>query len=100
MARVKRFVDTVKYSGPVSISGDNTKVRSRLSYSNDFGGHILGSTLALDAVEVDNSDDIDEIIDKVKKKNALATQVRAILVKVHFCFILDSFAITLKRLFY
>jgi hypothetical protein len=35
----------------VCIGGDCTKVRSRLTYSNDYGSHIIGSTLALDACE-------------------------------------------------
>ena len=82
IARIKRFVDSIKYSGPVAIGGDCTKVRARLTYSNDFGSHILGSTLPLDECEVDNPDDIDEIIGKITKKKVLATQVRAILAKV------------------
>jgi len=84
MARMKRLADSIKYSGPVAIAGDCTKVRARLTYSNDFGSHILGSTLPLDKCEVDPSDDIDEIIDKIAHQGVLATQVRAILVKVHF----------------
>ena len=82
MARIKRLVDSIKYAGPVAIAGDCTKVRPRLTYSTDFGGHVLGSTLSLSACEVENSDDIDTIIANVAKKKVLATQVRAILVKV------------------
>lgn len=74
------------YSGPVAVAGDCTKVRARLSYSTDFGGHILGSTLPLEECEVDDVDDIDEIIDRVKEKKVMATQVRAILVKVNGSF--------------
>jgi hypothetical protein len=84
VARVRRFVDSIKYLGPVAIAGDCTKVRSRLTYSTDFGSHILGSVLPLQECEVDDPDDIDDIIDKVKKKKAMASQVRAILVKVNF----------------
>jgi hypothetical protein len=82
MARVKRLVDSIKYMGPIAIAGDCTKVRARLTYSNDFGSHIIGSTLPLDKCEVDSSDDIDEIIEKIANQKVLATQVRAILVKV------------------
>ena len=82
VARVKRLVDSIKYTGPIAIAGDCTKVRARLTYSNDFGSHVLGSTLPLDKCEVDSSDDIDEIIEKIAKLGVLATQVRAILAKV------------------
>jgi hypothetical protein len=82
IARVKRFVDSIKYTGPIAIAGDCTKVRARLTYSNDFGSHILGSTLPLDECEVDNPDDIDDILKNITKKKVLATQVRAILAKV------------------
>lgn len=84
VARVKRLVDSIKYTGPIAIAGDCTKVRARLTYSNDFGSHVLGSTLPLDKCEVDSSDDIDEIIERIASQGVLATQVRAILVKVHF----------------
>ncbi|KAF5372671.1 hypothetical protein D9615_009847 [Tricholomella constricta] len=75
MARVKRFVDLRKYTGPIAVAGDCTKVRPRLTYSNDYGGHILGSILPLSECEVDDIDDIDEIIKRVKALNAMATQV-------------------------
>ncbi|KAH7902899.1 hypothetical protein BJ138DRAFT_1200019 [Hygrophoropsis aurantiaca] len=60
---------------------DCTKVRGRLTYSNDFGSHILGSVLPLDQCQVDDSADIDEVINNIKKANAIATQVRAIIAK-------------------
>jgi hypothetical protein len=82
MARVKLLVDSIKYTGPIAIAGDCTKVRARLTYSHDFGSHILGSTLPLDKCEVDSSDDIDEIIEKIAKQGARDTQIRAILAKV------------------
>ncbi|KAH7911457.1 hypothetical protein BJ138DRAFT_1126007 [Hygrophoropsis aurantiaca] len=82
VARVKRLADCVEYTGPVAIAGDCTKVRARLAYSNDFGGHIIGSTLALDKCQVNEIEDIDEIIETIKKHKAQATQVRAILVKI------------------
>jgi hypothetical protein len=75
-------MDSIKYSGPVAVAGDCTKVRPRLTYSNDFGSHILGSTLPLDECEIDDEDDIDDAISKIKKKKAIASQVRAILIKV------------------
>ncbi|KAJ7679396.1 hypothetical protein DFH06DRAFT_1166490 [Mycena polygramma] len=82
VARVKRYVDTIKYTGPVAVAGDCTKVRPRLTYSNDFGSHILGSTLPLEECEIDDADDIDDAIQKIREKKAMATQVRAILIKI------------------
>ncbi|KAJ6543068.1 hypothetical protein B0H19DRAFT_1268241 [Mycena capillaripes] len=82
VARVKRFMDSIKYTGPVAVAGDCTKVRPRLTYSNDFGSHILGSTLPLEECKIDDEDDIDDVISKIKKKKAVASQVRAILIKI------------------
>ncbi|TFY78129.1 hypothetical protein EWM64_g5878 [Hericium alpestre] len=82
MACVKWFMDAIKYDGPVAFAGDCTKVRARLSYSNSSGGHVLGSTLPLDECVVDNSDDIEIIIDQAKSQKVIATQVCAILAKI------------------
>lgn len=84
MARVKRLMDHVKYMGPLSFGGDCTKVRQRLTYSNDFGSHVLGSVLPMDECEVREAEDIDMAIDRIKSKKAMATQVRAIMVKVDY----------------
>ncbi|KAJ7799938.1 hypothetical protein B0H14DRAFT_3885850 [Mycena olivaceomarginata] len=78
MPRVKGLGDSMHYSGPVAVAGDCTKVRKRLTFSNDFGGHILESVWSLTIAE--NTDDIKRVIGEVTK--AKATQVRAILVKV------------------
>lgn len=75
---------SISYSGPLAVGGDCTKVRSRLTYSNDHGSHILGSTLDINTCQVDEYDDIDKIISEVKSKKAMATQVRAILIQVSF----------------
>lgn len=83
MARVRRVMDRVEYDGPVVIAGDCTKVRPRLAYSNNFGSHVLGSTLPFDSCEIEEVDDIDHVIEQIKGKKAMASQVRAILVKVN-----------------
>ena len=83
MARFKHLADQVKYTGPVSIGGDCTKLHQRLSYSNDFGSHVLGSVLPMDQCEVRDAEDIDTAIDRIKNQKAMATQVRAIMVKVN-----------------
>lgn len=82
VVRVKWLLDIVKYEGPVSVGSDCTKVRARLSYSQDFGSHILGSVLPMDQCEVDDAEDIEAVINRVKEAKAMATQVRAVIVKV------------------
>jgi hypothetical protein len=82
MARLKRLMDRVKFTGPCAFGGDCTKVRKRLSYSNDFGGHVLGSVQPLDECEVHDAEDVDIVVDRLSDKKA--TQVRAIMVKVIF----------------
>lgn len=83
MARVKRFVDSVGYTGPLTIGGDCTKVRARLAFSTDYGSHILGSILPLNECEVDEPEEIDTVIAKIKRKKGIATQTRAVIVKVN-----------------
>ncbi|KAG1760747.1 hypothetical protein EDD22DRAFT_954658 [Suillus occidentalis] len=82
IARVRRLMDAVGYKGPIAVAGDCTKVHPRLAYSTDFGGHILGSTLPLDECQVDEVEDIENVIDRIHKAKAEATQVRAILAKI------------------
>ena len=84
MARFKRLADSLKYAGPVAIAGDCTKLRQRLSYSNDFGSHVLGSVLPMDECEVRDAEDINTAIDRIKNQKAMATQVRPIMVKVNY----------------
>ncbi|KAG1776450.1 hypothetical protein EV702DRAFT_1198152 [Suillus placidus] len=74
---VKRLLDIIKYERPVSVGSDCTKVRARLSYSQDFGSHILGSVLPMDQCEVNDAEDIEVVINNVKEAMAMATQVRA-----------------------
>ncbi|TFK58820.1 hypothetical protein BDN72DRAFT_949631 [Pluteus cervinus] len=82
VARVKRYADSISYCGPILVAGDNTKVKKRLNFSNDYGAHVLGTTYELSEVEVDNAADIDEIVNRTTKNNAFATQVRAIIAKI------------------
>ena len=83
MARVKRLVEVVKFKGPLAAASDCTKVKKRLSYSNDFGSHVLGSVLPLEECEVEEGEDIDEVINEIKKKKAMASQTCAIIMKVN-----------------
>jgi len=82
VARVKRLVDSLGYSGPVAAAADCTKVCARLTYSSDFGNHILGSILPLHECIVNDADDITSVIKHIMSMKATASQVRAILLKV------------------
>lgn len=75
-------MDSIKYTGPVALAGDCTKVRARLMFSNDYGSHILGSTLTLDEVAVKDTNDIEDVVERVTREKKFASQVRAILIKV------------------
>ncbi|KAJ7212037.1 hypothetical protein GGX14DRAFT_393664 [Mycena pura] len=79
---IARLADSIKYTGPVAVAGDCTKVRKRLTYSTDFGGHILGGVLPLQECVALDRDDIEQVIERIQKAKAEATQVRAILVKI------------------
>ncbi|KAJ7191248.1 hypothetical protein GGX14DRAFT_407314 [Mycena pura] len=58
------------------------RVRKRLTYSNDFSGHILGAVLPLQECVALDQDDIEQVIKMIQKAKAEASQVRAILVKI------------------
>ncbi|KAJ7821764.1 hypothetical protein B0H14DRAFT_2599009 [Mycena olivaceomarginata] len=62
VARVKRLVDSIAYTGPVAVAGDCTK--------------------ELEGCIAEYPDDIQRVIDKITKEKAEASQVRAILIKV------------------
>ncbi|KAF9526823.1 hypothetical protein CPB83DRAFT_837122 [Crepidotus variabilis] len=82
VARVKRYVDLVNYTGPVFKASDATKVRKRLNYSAKLGAHVLGTIFDLSEVEVENAKSIDNIVKRTAKEKAFATQTRAIIAKV------------------
>jgi hypothetical protein len=84
MARVKRLVDSIHYSGPVAVAGDCTKVRKRLADFNDFGRHILGSVWELEDCIAEDPEDIQWVIEVITKAKAEATQVRAIFIFYFF----------------
>lgn len=44
VARLKRWMDGVKYTGPITVAADCTKVCPHLVFFSNFGSHILGST--------------------------------------------------------
>ena len=88
---MKRYVDSVSYLGPIIVGSDCTKVRKRLNFSTQHGSHVLGTILDLADVEVDNTEDLDVIVERAIKEKAHATQARAIIAKVYTCPILLAF---------
>ncbi|KAJ7323176.1 hypothetical protein DFH08DRAFT_969264 [Mycena albidolilacea] len=54
-----------------------------------FVCHILVSTLPLDECDINDEDDINDVILKIKKQKAVASQVRAILIKIPYPSILQ-----------
>ncbi|PPR05427.1 hypothetical protein CVT24_007952 [Panaeolus cyanescens] len=82
VARVKRYVDSIGYKGPIVIGSDCTKVKKCLNFSTQHGCHVLGTVFSLSTVEVDDAGDIDEIVERTVKEKAFATQARAILAKI------------------
>jgi hypothetical protein len=77
------IVKELKWEGPILLMTDCTKIRPKLVYSQELG-YITGSTLSLDEISVSNIDDIHAKIRNIYEKNAIATQVRVILLKVSF----------------
>ena len=82
VARVRRAIDLLGHKGPVAVAGDCTKVKQRLQYSRKYGGNVLGSVLSLEQTSVATVSEIDTLVGKINKDNKLATQTRAILIKV------------------
>uniref|UniRef100_U9UD18 Uncharacterized protein n=1 Tax=Rhizophagus irregularis (strain DAOM 181602 / DAOM 197198 / MUCL 43194) TaxID=747089 RepID=U9UD18_RHIID len=60
---------------------DCTKIRPKLTYSDELGG-IVGSTLKLSETSVQTYDDIHNVINYIKQKKAIATQVKVIVLKI------------------
>ncbi|KAJ3845783.1 hypothetical protein EV368DRAFT_70439, partial [Lentinula lateritia] len=67
VARVKRYCDSISYSGPVIAGSDCTKVKKHMNFSVQFGCHILGTIMPMEMVEVESTEDIDEIVQQTVK---------------------------------
>ena len=66
------------------IAGDCTKVRKRLTFSQTFGSHILGTDLPLSECSVNNTENIEVVISRANNEKRIVSQTRAILIKVQF----------------
>ncbi|GBB86238.1 hypothetical protein RclHR1_12680004 [Rhizophagus clarus] len=79
--KVVRLTKALNWNGPIVGMTDCTKVRPKLTYSDELGC-IVGSTLKLSETSVQTYDDIHKIINNIKQKKAIATQVRVVVLKI------------------
>ncbi|CAB5217503.1 unnamed protein product [Rhizophagus irregularis] len=75
------LIKELNWNGPVVGMTDCTKIRPKLTYSDELGG-IVGSTLKLSETSVQTYDDIHNVINYIKQKKAIATQVKVIVLKI------------------
>jgi hypothetical protein len=76
-----RLIKALNWNGPIVGMTDCTKIRPKLTYSDELGC-IVGSTLKLSETSAQVYDDVHNVINSIKQKKAIATQVRAIVLKV------------------
>ena len=81
VARFARAMDALKWTGPVVAMTDCTKVRAKLTYSQELGC-IVRSTLNFDDTQVTTYDDIHLKIKEIQDNKATASQVRCVILKV------------------
>ena len=77
------IVNNLKWEGPILLMTDCTKIYPKLVYSQELG-YITGSTLSSNKITIYNIYDIHPKIKYIYEKNAIATQVRVIVLKVIF----------------
>lgn len=81
VARFARAMEALKWTGPVVAMTDCTKIRTKLTYSQELGC-IVGSTLGFDNTNVITYDDIHLKIKEIQDNKAIASQVRCVVLKV------------------
>ncbi|CAG8737189.1 36408_t:CDS:2, partial [Gigaspora margarita] len=81
LTQVKRLVDTIKYTGPIIVMSDNTKLKERLGFLSLYSC-IVGSTFLIELTKVSLYEDIYQIIDTIKLYNAIASQVCVYLLQI------------------
>ena len=74
-------MEALKWTGPVVAMTDCTKIRAKLTYSQELGC-IVGSTLNFDDTQVTTYDDIHSKIREIQDNKAIASQVRCVVLKV------------------
>ena len=81
VARFARVMQALKWTGPVVAMTDCTKIRAKLTYSQELGC-ITGSTLSVEDTNILTYDDIHSKIKEIQDNNLVASQVRCIVLKV------------------
>jgi hypothetical protein len=81
VVRFARAMNVLNWTGPVVAMTDCTKIRTKLTYSQELGC-IVGSTLSFDNTQVTTYDDIHLKIKEIQDNKATASQVRCIVLKV------------------
>jgi len=81
VARFARAMEALRWTGPVVAMTDCTKIRTKLTYSQELGC-IVGSTLDFDSTNVITYDDIHLKIKEIQDNKAIASQVRCVVLKV------------------
>ncbi|PKC04566.1 hypothetical protein RhiirA5_422046 [Rhizophagus irregularis] len=79
--KVAQLTRALNWNGPIVGMTDCTKIRPKLTYSDELGC-VIGSTLKLSETSVQTYDDIHKIVNIIKQKKAIATQVRVVVLKV------------------
>ncbi|CAG8472868.1 12759_t:CDS:10, partial [Racocetra persica] len=77
----KRFLDSIRYDGPIVAMTDNTKLKPYLRYSSRMGC-IIGFTFSNHKTNIKTYDDISVTINKIKENNAIAKYVRVYILQV------------------
>lgn len=81
VVRFARAMNALNWTGPVVAITDCTKIRTKLTYSQELGC-IVGSTLKFDNTQVTTYDDIHLKIKEIQDNKATASQVRCVVLKV------------------
>ncbi|PKK59114.1 hypothetical protein RhiirC2_795301 [Rhizophagus irregularis] len=75
------ILDTLHYEGPIAIMTNNIKLKPGLRYSPQLGC-IIGSTFNNNKTKIGDYDQIPQIINKIKSKEALANSVRTYILQI------------------
>ncbi|UZO18637.1 uncharacterized protein OCT59_009949 [Rhizophagus irregularis] len=79
--KFSQLIKALNWNGLVVGMTDCTKIRPKFTYSDELDG-IVRSTLKLSETSVQTYDDIHNVINYIKQKKAIATQVRVIVLKI------------------
>lgn len=79
--KFSRIISSINWNGPIIVMTDSTKLRQKLVYAEELN-YIAGSILSHSETTVEVLEDVHPKINSILEKNAIATQVRGIALKV------------------